>query len=90
MFQDFNNDGVRDEFESPYGEGWTVRLLIGDQVFTTTTAADGSYSFSLPLDATADYTLEVAAPGSETPGWSFLGTIDPGSTLSVDLPIPQE
>ena len=45
-FEDKNGDGIFDEDE-PLLSGWTIELLdsVGEVAATTTTAADGSYSF---------------------------------------------
>lgn len=81
-YEDLNANGQRDPGEPGLG-GWTMQLVYGGSVVaTTTTAADGSYSFrldadSLPIGAGTYQVREVQQNGwhaSQAPG-------------SVDVPL---
>lgn len=76
-YEDMNANGKRDPGD-PGLAGWTIKLLYeGKEVASTTTAADGSYSFKLDVDhlpsiSAGSYKVEeVQKPGwfaSQTPG----------------------
>lgn len=71
VYFDANNDGVFDADESGIG-GVTIEL-VGPVTVTTTTAADGSWSFSnLPP---GDYTVSEVQPGGWTDGLDTVGTV---------------
>jgi uncharacterized repeat protein (TIGR01451 family) len=76
---DHNRNGVQDSAENPV-EGVTVNLLDanGDQVATTTTDADGFYSFG-DLEPSTGYAVEFVAPS----GYHFTDQ-DAGSDNAVD------
>jgi len=62
VFQDKNQNGTNDSGDSALS--WTVRLYKGGSVVATTSSSsvDGSYSFSLPLDTSATYTVCEVPP----------------------------
>jgi SdrD B-like domain len=57
VFQDTNQNGTNDTGDSPLA--WTVRLYKNGGVVATTSSssADGSYTFNVPLDASATYAV---------------------------------
>lgn len=75
-YEDMNGNGKRDAGD-PGLQGWTIKLRYeGDVVASTTTAADGTYSFrlnanTLPIGAGKYEVEEVLKPGwiaSQAPG----------------------
>jgi hypothetical protein len=93
VFQDFDGDKILDNNDTPYADGWTVQLVAADGVTVLATAmtdSTGFYTLSTTLPVGTNFTLQVTPPGGSAPFWSFPGTITPGGTLSMDLPIPQE
>src|SRR5581483_12413275 len=76
-FNDINGDGVREAGESGL-QGWTIQLLRTTDVVlaTTTTAADGSYTF----DGLAAGTYRVREVGQT--GW-VQTTVDDGDVAVV-------
>ncbi|HEX2916673.1 MAG TPA: SdrD B-like domain-containing protein [Chloroflexia bacterium] len=84
VFQDNNNDGIQQSGETGIG-GVTIALTgtdaNGNPVnLTTTTAADGSYSFSGLLSGT--YTITETQPANYSDGKDVVGSM--GGTLSND------
>ncbi|NNM29891.1 MAG: hypothetical protein HKO57_10230, partial [Akkermansiaceae bacterium] len=77
VFEDLNANGIQDDGEVGL-EGVTVNLLNvnGDQVATTTTGANGDYSFVV---AAGTYQLEFEAPGD----WVF-SPADQGGDDTLD------
>jgi hypothetical protein len=62
VYQDANQNGTNDAGDSGLA-GWTVNLYTGGTLAgTTSSAATGSYSFTLPLDTTASYRICEAPP----------------------------
>ena len=78
VYVDRNDNGVRDPASDPAIPNATVRLLdasTGTVVTTTTTAIDGSYSFS-SLDPLLSYILEQPLP--TVPAGFSNGPVNPG------------
>ncbi len=75
-FEDANGNGVFDESESGL-EGWTINAVNGVQNKSTTTAADGSYSFTFSTTETGTWTLSEVLQS----GW--LQLFPPSGTHSV-------
>ena len=81
LWEDVDGDGVRDPGDGPLS-GWTVELddgvcTPGSTCSTTTTATDGSYSFT-GLTSGTTVTVTVTTPSGETWTQTFEtdGTID--------------
>ena len=75
-FHDHNANGVRDAGDEGLS-GWTIQALQGGAVVaTTTTGADGSYSFSLTPGA---YTIREVCPAARAGAES-----QPGPVTSAD------
>lgn len=83
VYQDVNNDGVKQAGESGIG-GVTVRLVgtddQGDVTLLTTTAADGSYSFTNLRPGT--YTIAEEQPANYLDGKDTIGS--QGGSVSDD------
>ncbi len=80
VFLDQNNNGVQNGPDAPLA-GVTIELLdsVGGIVATTTTAADGSYSF--PNIAPGTYSVrEPTQPAGTSPGLTVAGAVPNGGT----------
>jgi uncharacterized repeat protein (TIGR01451 family) len=88
VFADENDNGLKDGDD--YGISGVVLHLTGTDIkgstinLTTTTAADGSYSFTNLLQSTgAGYTIHEVQPAAYTDGKDTIGGGNPGSATSV-------
>jgi len=88
VYNDINNNGI-DEAAEPGIPNATVTLtgadINGNPInLVTTTAADGSYSFSnLPMPNASGYTITETQPAGWVDGQDALGTL--GGTLGNDV-----
>ncbi len=88
VYVDSNNNGVRDSGERPIS-GVTITLSGTDSAGrsmsrTTTTAADGTYSFTgLPASNSAGYTVTETQPSGYLDGLDSAGTA--GGSVSNDV-----
>ena len=79
VYNDLNGDGSNDGGTDPPLAGWTINVLDSSNniVATTTSAADGSYSFSaLPVAA---YTIEEVVQA----GWVITQPTNPPGTYTI-------
>ncbi len=92
VFNDLNNDGTVDSGEPGIG-GVTVTLTMPDNsTVSTTTATDGSYSFTdLPSGTYVVSETQPAAynDGTDTAG-SFLGTVGADTVTAIAVPAGQD
>ncbi|HTE71278.1 MAG TPA: SdrD B-like domain-containing protein [Actinomycetes bacterium] len=87
-FKDKDDDGVRDAGEQGLG-GWEIHAFNADTHLHTTTAADGTYSFTLnpgtyticeTLSGQTGWVQSAPATGADCTGHTHGGTITPGAT----------
>jgi protocatechuate 3,4-dioxygenase beta subunit len=79
VFNDLNGDGSNDGGTDPGLRGWTINLLdtLGNTVATTTSAADGTYSF--PNLGPGTYTIQEVHQN----GYVQTQPVDPSGTYTV-------
>ena len=79
VYNDLNGNGVNDPGD-PGLQGWTVNLLdsSGNIVATTTSAADGTYSFA-NLFGPGAYTIEEINQA----GWYQTEPVNPPGTYTI-------